>query len=196
MVAFITTAFAYSFARRHADDSHYVFGTGKVGELAAFTSAIILIGVAFYILVEGILRFVHPGELRWLESLEVSFVGLGVNILSGLILGLPCGGKAAGQSHAGHGHSHGGVAVKYDDEDEVEEDDEAEVRRIATPSAGTLVLSIFEDGIPPVFRLGFAKPLPALAAAAVGVTTIRPDGAKQVFAFEPLENGAPHESVN
>ena len=39
-------AFAYSYARRHAENSIYTFGTGKVGDLAAFASALLLMMIA------------------------------------------------------------------------------------------------------------------------------------------------------
>lgn len=90
-LAFLITALAYSYSRKHADDPMYVFGTGKVGDLAAYTSAIILIGIAVYIMYDGIYRFVYPEEIVFEKALIVSFVGLSVNIASGLILGkFPC----------------------------------------------------------------------------------------------------------
>src|ERR1700731_57079 len=39
--ALLLTALAYGYARRHADDSRFTFGTGKLGDLAGFSSAII-----------------------------------------------------------------------------------------------------------------------------------------------------------
>jgi len=87
-LAFLITAVAYSYSRKHADDPMYVFGTGKVGDLAAYSSAIILIGIAVYIMYDGIYRFVYPEEIEFEKALIVSFVGLTVNIASGLILGM------------------------------------------------------------------------------------------------------------
>jgi len=58
--------------------------------------------------------------------------------------------------------------------------------RIASPSNGTVVLSIFEVGIPPAFRIGFESDAVAVAPGLVEVTTIRPDGSRQVFSFAAL----------
>jgi len=86
-IAFFITAFAYSYSRKHANSPSYVFGTGKVGELAAYTSALILIGISLYILYDGINRFVYPEDIIFEKALPVAFVGLSVNIASGFILG-------------------------------------------------------------------------------------------------------------
>lgn len=86
-LAFLITAVAYSYSRKHANNPAYVFGTGKIGDLAAYTSAIILIGIAIYIMYDGIYRIIFPEELVFVNALIVSFVGLSVNIASGLILG-------------------------------------------------------------------------------------------------------------
>lgn len=69
-----------------ASNPRYSLERPSGGELAAYTSAIILIGIALHILVEGINRFV---SLDWVEALGLSFVGL-----SGTILG--CGGGGVG----------------------------------------------------------------------------------------------------
>jgi cation diffusion facilitator family transporter len=87
-IAFLITALAYSFARKHANNPTYVFGTGKIGELAAYTSAIILVIISLYIMYDGIYRFIYPTKLDYLKALYVSFVGLSVNIASGVILGM------------------------------------------------------------------------------------------------------------
>lgn len=111
VLAFFITASAYSYARIHADDPSFVFGTGKVGELASFTCAIILVVVSLVIVYEGIYELIYPVELDFKPALAVSFVGLTVNILSGMLLILPCGkgdedGHQMGHNHS-HGHSHG-----------------------------------------------------------------------------------------
>ena len=58
VTAFVITWLAYSFSRRYSEDSRFVFGTGKVGDLAAFTSAIILFMIALIIFYDGV-RYVH-----------------------------------------------------------------------------------------------------------------------------------------
>ena len=43
------SALAYRYARRHARDARFAFGTGKVGDLAGYTSAVVLGVVALLI---------------------------------------------------------------------------------------------------------------------------------------------------
>lgn len=95
--------FAYSFARRHAHDRRFTFGTGKLGDLAAFASALVLMLVALFIAWESALRLTAPVAIDFRQALVVAVLGLAVNLASALIL------KEGhhGQQH-GHGHSHGG----------------------------------------------------------------------------------------
>jgi len=90
-------AFAYAFARRHADDTRYTFGTGKVTALAGYSSALLLAGVAFWMVFESIQRLFHPVEVHYAEALAVAVFGLAVNLLSAWLLG---------HDHT-HGHDHG-----------------------------------------------------------------------------------------
>jgi len=98
--ALALAAVAYSYARRHAASTRYVFGTGKVGDLAGFASAILLGGVALLIAIESVEHLVAPPAIRFDEALLVATLGLLVNLASALILGL-----GAGHEHA-HGHGH------------------------------------------------------------------------------------------
>lgn len=91
-------AFAYSFARRHANDEHFTFGTGKVGALAAFASAIILGLVALLMVWESANRLLSTQTIAFDQALLVAVIGLAVNLVSAVILG------GHGQ---GHGHEHG-----------------------------------------------------------------------------------------
>ena len=113
--AFLITAVSYSYARKHADDQRFVFGTGKVGDLAAFTSAIILFLIALVILYEGLYRYFHPQQIRYREAIPIAFIGLAVNVVSGMILGdcFNCGSKAEHDGD-GHGHSHGHTVQHFD----------------------------------------------------------------------------------
>ncbi len=92
-------AFAYHHARIHADDRRYTFGTGKVGALAAFTSAIILSLVAALMVWESGPRLLTPQSILFDQALLVAAVGLAVNVASALILG-------GGHDHHDHGHGH------------------------------------------------------------------------------------------
>jgi cation diffusion facilitator family transporter len=102
--ALAIAAMAYRFARRHAEDDRFSFGTGKLGELAAFASAIILALIAILIGYESALRFFAPVSIQFNEAILVAILGLAVNLLSAWLL---WDGSGAGH-HAHHesGHSH------------------------------------------------------------------------------------------
>lgn len=96
---------AYYFARRHADDPRFAFGTGKLGELAGFASANILAVIAVLIGVESVLRILSPVPISFDQALVVAVLGLGVNLLSAWLLG---GDHRQEHSHRyAHGHGHG-----------------------------------------------------------------------------------------
>ena len=165
--ALMLAALAYTFARRYADDPRFTFGTGKLGDLAGFASAIILAMIALLIGYEAVSRLFAPVPIRFAEAIPIAFAGLAVNIASAWILS---GGQVA-HSH-GHAHSHGPAHSRHDHD---------ESKRIATKD-GAVTLEVFEDGVPPRFRLS-AESGPARAASAVSIETARPDGARQRFAF-------------
>ena len=95
-------AIAYSYARKHASSSRYSFGTGKVGDLAGFASALILGLVALGIAVESVQRLLDPRPVAFSQATVIAIVGLLVNLASALLLG---GGHHHGHSH-GHAHDH------------------------------------------------------------------------------------------
>jgi cation diffusion facilitator family transporter len=84
--ALSVSAAAYAFARKKARDPRYVFGTGKVGDLAGFTSAVILAGVACLIGYEAVERLLRPQEIRFVEAILVATLGLAVNVVSAFLL--------------------------------------------------------------------------------------------------------------
>src|SRR4051794_40421874 len=88
-------AAAYLFARQHARNAHFAFGTGKFGDLAAFSSAIILAMIAVQVAWESALRLVHPVPIAYGEAIAVASLGLGVNLVSAWLL------------RDGHDHQHG-----------------------------------------------------------------------------------------
>ncbi|AKM09101.1 CDF family Co(II)/Ni(II) efflux transporter DmeF [Croceicoccus naphthovorans] len=92
-------ALAYVFAKRHARNPRFTFGTGKVGDLAGFASALVLALIALGIGVESFSRLLEPRPVAFLQATVVAVIGLAVNIASALLLG-------AGHEH-GHGHHHG-----------------------------------------------------------------------------------------
>jgi cation diffusion facilitator family transporter len=80
------SALAYRFASRHANDPRFSFGTGKFGELAAFTSAIVLALVALLIAYESVTRLLSPVAIHFTEASVVAFIGLAVNLVSAWLL--------------------------------------------------------------------------------------------------------------
>ena len=84
--ALAITAFAYVYTRRHANDPRYSFGTGKVGALGGFASAVGLAVVALLVLAESLERAASPVTIRFDEAIAVAVVGLAVNLASALIL--------------------------------------------------------------------------------------------------------------
>jgi cation diffusion facilitator family transporter len=94
-------ALAYLFARRQARNSHFSFGTGKFGDLAAFASAIILGIVAIQIAFESVERLVNPVSIAYREAIAVAVLGLVVNLVSAFLLR-----EEHDDHHHGHGHDH------------------------------------------------------------------------------------------
>ena len=94
-------AVAYLFARQHARDSRFSFGTGKFGDLAAFSSAIILGLIAVQIAYESAVRLVNPVPIAYGEAIAVAVLGLTVNLVSAWLL------RDDHDHHHGHGRSHG-----------------------------------------------------------------------------------------
>lgn len=93
------SALAYRFARRHAHNPRFTFGTGKVGDLAAYSSGIILVVAALLIGWESLERLARPVPIAFNHAVLVAVIGLAVNIVSAAMLW---------SRHAhGHGHDHG-----------------------------------------------------------------------------------------
>ncbi|HWJ75373.1 MAG TPA: CDF family Co(II)/Ni(II) efflux transporter DmeF [Kaistia sp.] len=107
-------ALAYGFARRHARDPRFTFGTGKVGDLAGFASALVLALIALGIGVESVLRLMQPGPVAFGEATVIAMIGLGVNLVSALLL---AGSHEHGHHH-GHGHDHAHHADQHDHDGE------------------------------------------------------------------------------
>jgi cation diffusion facilitator family transporter len=173
--ALLLAALAYSYARRHADDQRFTFGTGKLGDLAGFTSAVVLAMIAILIGYEAVSRFISPVPIHFDEAIPIAVLGLIVNVASVLLLS---GG--GGHHHHGHAHDHGDHDHDHD-----------EAHRIET-SRGALMLEVFEAGVPPRFRLAFQSGSHP-GAAEVTIETIRAGGVRQLFAM--ADRGGYLESV-
>jgi len=128
--------------------------------------------IAVFIGYESVSRLFAPVPIRFSEAIPIAILGLLVNIGSVWLL------SGEGHEHHGHGaHDEGG----HDEE-----------QRVATPT-GPLVLTIFEDGVPPVFRV---RPEGSVGniGGPVTVETLRPGGAREVFAM--TDRGDYLESVS
>jgi len=165
--ALLLAALAYTFARRYASDSRFTFGTGKLGDLAGFTSAIVLAMIAILIGYEAVSRIFSPVPIHFREAIPIAVLGLCVNIASAWLLSV--GGHDHGHHHHGHSHDdhhHGAQEHRFDF------------------GGGSLRLEIFEDGVPPRFRLSAdGAGLPGEAM----IETTRPDGSRQIFAMARRE---------
>jgi cation diffusion facilitator family transporter len=84
--ALAIAALAYSFARRRADDARFSFGTGKLGELAGYSSALILAMIAVIIAYESATRLLHPVAIDYQQAVIIASLGLIVNLLSAWLL--------------------------------------------------------------------------------------------------------------
>ncbi|WP_270173998.1 CDF family Co(II)/Ni(II) efflux transporter DmeF [Diaphorobacter sp. ED-3] len=98
--AMLITALAYGYARRHAANPRFSFGTGKMGDLAGFASAVVLAIVALLIAWESFLRLTDPVPIRFEQAIAVAVIGLVVNLVSARLL-------HGGQGHHHHGHDRG-----------------------------------------------------------------------------------------
>jgi cation diffusion facilitator family transporter len=145
-------AAAYWLARRHAGNARFSFGSGKFGDLAAFARAIILGITALLVAIESISRLITPATVAYGEALLIAVIGLGVNLVSALILRDP-------HDH-GHDHGHDGHAHGQDNNMRA-----AYVHVLA--DAATSVLAIAALAGAWLGGWGFLDPLAALVGAAV-----------------------------
>jgi cation diffusion facilitator family transporter len=110
VAAFAIAGLAYLFARRHAHDERFSLGTGKVGELAAFASAVILAMIAFGIAYESVLRLFAPVVIHFREALPIAALGLCVNVASAWLLR----DEHDHDHDAGYEHDHSGHRHHHD----------------------------------------------------------------------------------
>ena len=96
-------ALAYRFARRHARNPRFTFGTGKVGDLAAYSSGVILAVAALMIAWESLARLAQPVPIAFGEAIVVAVLGLAVNFISAAMLWTR---HSHGHEHAHEHHDH------------------------------------------------------------------------------------------
>jgi len=170
-VAILIAALAYRFARQHATDRRFTFGTGKVGDLAGFSSAVILAMIAMLVGYEAVVRLFQPVVIRFAEAIPIAVLGLGVNIVSAWLL--------SGSADHGHSHAHpDGHAAGT--QEETQPPHSGERAQLATPY-GEADLEINEVAGPPRFRLRFARTGLRTLLPEVAIETLRPGGERQVF---------------
>ncbi len=179
--AMLIAAMAYHYARKHARDPRFSFGTGKVGDLAGFSSAIILAMIALLIGYEAVSRLIAPIQIDFNQAIAIAFLGLIVNIVSAWLLS----GGAHGHSH-GHSHGHAHGHADHGDEGKI----------VDTPS-GRLQIDVYEHDVPPRFRAYWLENKPSVtlpSVAGLTIETLRPSGERQTFAFR--DRGSYWESVD
>jgi cation diffusion facilitator family transporter len=111
-VALGITALAYYFARRNADNPRFSFGTGKVGELGGFASAMVLAVVAIIMAVESVQRLIAPHAIHFNEAIAVAVAGLIVNVISAWML-QDRHAHDHGESDPGRGHPDHNLRAAY-----------------------------------------------------------------------------------
>jgi cation diffusion facilitator family transporter len=132
--ALLLAALAYTFARKYAADPNFTFGTGKFGDLAGYSSAIVLAMIALLIGYEAVLRFLNPVPIAFNQAIPIAAFGLLVNIASAWLL--------AGGPHHDHGHSHG---HSHDHEHEHEDHDHAHERHHRDNNMRAAVVHVAAD---------------------------------------------------
>jgi cation diffusion facilitator family transporter len=179
--ALLLAALAYTYSRKHANDPRFTFGTGKLGDLAGFTSGIILGMIALLIGYDSVRRIFAPVQIDFAGAIPIAGLGLAVNIASAWLLG-------RGGDH--HGHRHGGQALSGQGE-AASEHAHHEVHRIGTRT-GVVALSIFEDHVPARFRLRAESG--STLTAQTTIETVRTDLTRQLFTM--ADRGGFLESIN
>jgi cation diffusion facilitator family transporter len=140
---------AYWLARRHSGSGRFTFGSGKFGDLAAFSSAIFLGVTALAVAVESVQRIISPVAVAYGDALLIACIGLAVNLISAVILK---------DDHAhGHDHSH---SHGHDNNMRA-----AYVHVLA--DAATSVLAIVALGAGYYFGLGILDPISGLVGSFV-----------------------------
>ncbi len=120
--ALTISALAYHYARRHLHDDRFAFGTGKLGDLASFASAIVLGMIALLIGYESVQRILNPVAIWYDEAIAIAVLGLCVNLASAWLLRDDHGHDHhhhehdANTDHDGH-HGHAGDDHHHHDHD-------------------------------------------------------------------------------
>lgn len=174
--ALLLAALAYRYARNHVHDERFSFGTGKLGDLAGFASAIVLAMIAILIGYEAVMRLFWPVAIHFREAIPIAVLGLCVNVVSVLLLG---GGD---HSHVhSHGHDHAESDHEHADHHAHRDNNmrAAVVHVLADAAVSVLVIAGLTLAL--LFRWSWMDPavgfIGALVIAAWAYTLIRDTGA-------------------
>jgi cation diffusion facilitator family transporter len=162
--ALAIAALAYRFARRHAHDPRFTFGTGKMGELAAFCSAVILALIAAAIGYEALTRLYAPVVIHFREAIALAVVGLAVNLVSAWLL------FDEDHHHGAHAHDNDDDDHDHDHEHQHHHARDSNIRAAyvhVLADALTSVLAIIALSCGLVFGWVWLDPLMALVGVAV-----------------------------
>jgi cation diffusion facilitator family transporter len=154
------SAFAYSFARRHATDRRYAFGTWKVEVLGGYTSAILLLAIAALMVFQSVERLVSPQTIHYREAIIIAVVGLVVNLVCAWWL-------KDSHSHS-HDHDHGHVHGRDHDHSHAHQDMNvraAYVHVLADAATSVFAIIALAGGL--LWGLGWLDPLMGLVGAAL-----------------------------
>ena len=121
--ALLLAALAYTYARKYAGDRSFTFGTGKFGDLAGYSSAIVLAMIALLIGYEAVMRFLNPVAIAFNQAIPIAALGLVVNAASAWLL--------FGGHHHDHDHDHShGHAHNHDHDGAPRRSDEPELHEL------------------------------------------------------------------
>jgi len=165
--AMLIAALAYLFARQQATNPRFTFGTGRVGDLAAFASAVVLALVALLIAWESLLRFYAPVAISFPQAITVAIIGLMVNLLSAWILRDDHGHHGHGHSHDQH-HAHAHPHPAHDHHDHARRDNNLRAAYLhVLADALTSVLAIFALLAGSAFKWNWMDPAMGVVGALV-----------------------------
>jgi cation diffusion facilitator family transporter len=153
--ALLLAALAYTYASRHKDDPRFAWGTGKLGDLAGFASAIVLACIAALVAYEAVSRLLHPIRIHFDQAIPIAGLGLAVNIASALLLG----------AHE-HDHHHDDHDHHHDHATHRDNNMRAAIVHVIADAAVS-VLVIFGLVLAKFFGLIWMDPLAGLTGAAV-----------------------------
>ena len=77
---------AYVIVRRVSSNEKYTNSTGKILSLSGYTSGLMLLIFALFIIFQATGRFINPVEIHYREAIIIAFIGLFVNIISAFLL--------------------------------------------------------------------------------------------------------------